>query len=229
MTGKSHSSGGIWSWRWYRYVVSWLVQKQIWPWYRYVVSWLVQKQIWLWYKNCNELIAQKQIWSSRLCVCDCILSAYLKCACLATGQLDSNWCIGAVLEKKLAPFPFTLALSGYANHVKSQYRFGIGMIIGWAAVLYRITCLGNACQMFSCVEQCEWFHWLVSDPTSVPMCQFELFEGHVFTLSRMFSSQFYSICLSTVCVQWMKDIFYKVKFSHNWLNCVCLVNEGWLS
>ncbi|BFZ14027.1 hypothetical protein BsWGS_17066 [Bradybaena similaris] len=46
------------------------------------------------------------------------------------GQLDSNWCIGAVLEKKLAPFPFTLALSGYANHVKSQYRFGIGMIIG---------------------------------------------------------------------------------------------------
>lgn len=46
------------------------------------------------------------------------------------GQLDSNWCIGAVLEKKLVPFPFTLALSGYANHVKSQYRFGIGMIIG---------------------------------------------------------------------------------------------------
>uniref|UniRef100_A0A2C9JKZ8 Mitochondrial import receptor subunit TOM40 homolog n=1 Tax=Biomphalaria glabrata TaxID=6526 RepID=A0A2C9JKZ8_BIOGL len=46
------------------------------------------------------------------------------------GQLDSNWCIGGVLEKKLAPFPFTLALSGYANHVKSQYRFGIGMIIG---------------------------------------------------------------------------------------------------
>lgn len=46
------------------------------------------------------------------------------------GQLDSNWCIGAVLEKKLVPFPFTLALSGYANHVKGQYRFGIGMIIG---------------------------------------------------------------------------------------------------
>ncbi|GFO33628.1 mitochondrial import receptor subunit tom40 [Plakobranchus ocellatus] len=46
------------------------------------------------------------------------------------GQIDSNWCIGAVLEKKLVPFPFTLALSGYANHVKSQYRFGIGMIIG---------------------------------------------------------------------------------------------------
>ncbi|CAL1531772.1 unnamed protein product [Lymnaea stagnalis] len=46
------------------------------------------------------------------------------------GQVDSNWCIGAVLEKKLAPFPFTLALSGYANHVKNQYRFGMGIIIG---------------------------------------------------------------------------------------------------
>lgn len=46
------------------------------------------------------------------------------------GQIDSNWCIGGVLEKKLVPFPFTLALSGYANHVKAQYRFGIGMIIG---------------------------------------------------------------------------------------------------
>ncbi|KAL5019848.1 hypothetical protein ScPMuIL_002740 [Solemya velum] len=46
------------------------------------------------------------------------------------GQLDTNWCIGATLEKKLQPFPFTFALSGYANHVKSQYRFGIGLIVG---------------------------------------------------------------------------------------------------
>ncbi|XP_041373150.1 mitochondrial import receptor subunit TOM40 homolog 1-like [Gigantopelta aegis] len=46
------------------------------------------------------------------------------------GQLDTNWCIGAVLEKKLPPFPFTLALSGYANHVKGQYRFGVGLIVG---------------------------------------------------------------------------------------------------
>ena len=53
-----------------------------------------------------------------------------KADCTFKGQLDSNFCIGAVLEKKLVPFPFTLALSGYANHVKSQYRFGIGMIIG---------------------------------------------------------------------------------------------------
>jgi len=46
------------------------------------------------------------------------------------AQLDSNWCIGAVMEKKLQPFPFTFALSGYANHVKGQYRFGVGLIVG---------------------------------------------------------------------------------------------------
>ncbi|CAH1796193.1 unnamed protein product [Owenia fusiformis] len=46
------------------------------------------------------------------------------------GQLDTNWCIGAVLEKKLMPLPFTLALSGMANHVKGQYRFGMGLIVG---------------------------------------------------------------------------------------------------
>ncbi|XP_071095767.1 mitochondrial import receptor subunit TOM40 homolog 1-like [Haliotis cracherodii] len=49
---------------------------------------------------------------------------------LFRGQFDTNWCIGAVLEKKLLPFPFTFALSGYANHVKSQFRFGIGLIVG---------------------------------------------------------------------------------------------------
>ncbi|XP_064651010.1 mitochondrial import receptor subunit TOM40 homolog 1-like [Lineus longissimus] len=46
------------------------------------------------------------------------------------GQFDSNWCVGAVLEKKLLPLPFTLALSGYANQVKSAYRFGLGLIVG---------------------------------------------------------------------------------------------------
>lgn len=46
------------------------------------------------------------------------------------GQLDSNWCVGAVLEKRLPPLPFTLALSAFANHVKSTYRFGIGLIVG---------------------------------------------------------------------------------------------------
>lgn len=46
------------------------------------------------------------------------------------GQLDSNFCVGAVLEKRLPPLPFTFALSAFANHVKSTYRFGIGLIVG---------------------------------------------------------------------------------------------------
>ena len=49
---------------------------------------------------------------------------------LVAGQLDSNFCVGAVLEKKLLPLPFTFALSGFANHVKGAYRFGVGLIVG---------------------------------------------------------------------------------------------------
>lgn len=46
------------------------------------------------------------------------------------GHIDSNWSVGAVLEKKLSPLPFTLALSGLMNHSKNQFRLGVGIIIG---------------------------------------------------------------------------------------------------
>ncbi|GJQ79374.1 hypothetical protein Trydic_g16233 [Trypoxylus dichotomus] len=46
------------------------------------------------------------------------------------GHIDSNWSVGAVLEKKLNPLPFTLALSGLMNHTKGQFRLGVGIIIG---------------------------------------------------------------------------------------------------
>lgn len=46
------------------------------------------------------------------------------------GHVDSNWSVGAVLEKKLNPLPFTLALSGLMNHNKGQFRLGVGVIIG---------------------------------------------------------------------------------------------------
>ncbi|VVD05686.1 mitochondrial import receptor subunit TOM40 homolog 1-like [Leptidea sinapis] len=46
------------------------------------------------------------------------------------GMVDSNWNIGAVLEKKLQPLPFTFALSGMANQSKQQFKFGCGLIIG---------------------------------------------------------------------------------------------------
>ncbi|VDP30653.1 unnamed protein product, partial [Soboliphyme baturini] len=46
------------------------------------------------------------------------------------AQVDSSFTVGAVLEKKLFPLPFTLALSGMINHSKNVSRFGIGLIIG---------------------------------------------------------------------------------------------------
>jgi mitochondrial import receptor subunit TOM40 len=46
------------------------------------------------------------------------------------GMVDSNWTCGGVLEKRLLPLPFTFVLSGFLNHVKSSYKFGIGLTVG---------------------------------------------------------------------------------------------------
>lgn len=46
------------------------------------------------------------------------------------GMVDSNWTVGAVLEKKLQPLPFSFALSGILNHTKNQFRLGCGLIVG---------------------------------------------------------------------------------------------------
>lgn len=46
------------------------------------------------------------------------------------GTLDTNWTVGAVMEKKLMPLPFTLALSAMLNHPKNQFKLGCGFIIG---------------------------------------------------------------------------------------------------
>lgn len=49
---------------------------------------------------------------------------------LVRGSVDTSMIVRAVVEKKLAPLPFTLALCGLLNHKKSQYQFGCGLIIG---------------------------------------------------------------------------------------------------
>ncbi|XP_057331046.1 mitochondrial import receptor subunit TOM40 homolog 1-like [Microplitis mediator] len=46
------------------------------------------------------------------------------------GSVDSNWSVGAVLEKKLQPLPFSFALSGLLNHAKGHFQLGCGLIIG---------------------------------------------------------------------------------------------------
>lgn len=46
------------------------------------------------------------------------------------GMVDSNWSVGAVLEKKMPPLPFTLSLSGILSHSTQNFRLGFGFVIG---------------------------------------------------------------------------------------------------
>ncbi|KAJ6651824.1 hypothetical protein lerEdw1_016452 [Lerista edwardsae] len=48
----------------------------------------------------------------------------------AFGFLDSNWCVGGVLEKKLPPLPVTLALGAFLNHWKNRFHCGFSVIVG---------------------------------------------------------------------------------------------------
>lgn len=46
------------------------------------------------------------------------------------GMIDTNGLVTAVIEKRLAPLPFTFMLSSSLNHAKAAYRFGLGLLIG---------------------------------------------------------------------------------------------------
>ena len=46
------------------------------------------------------------------------------------GSVDSDYIVKAVIEKKLMPLPFTLALCSLVHQKKNQYQFGVGLIIG---------------------------------------------------------------------------------------------------
>ena len=50
--------------------------------------------------------------------------------CAPPGLLDSNWSVGAVLEKKLPPLPVTLALGAFLNHWKNRFHCGFSVIVG---------------------------------------------------------------------------------------------------
>uniref|UniRef100_A0A2I3HVY7 Translocase of outer mitochondrial membrane 40 n=1 Tax=Nomascus leucogenys TaxID=61853 RepID=A0A2I3HVY7_NOMLE len=49
---------------------------------------------------------------------------------LFKGSVDSNWIVGATLEKKLPPLPLTLALGAFLNHNKNKFQCGFGLTIG---------------------------------------------------------------------------------------------------
>ncbi|KAL0985045.1 hypothetical protein UPYG_G00152220 [Umbra pygmaea] len=46
------------------------------------------------------------------------------------GSLDSNWVMGAVLEKKLLPLPLSLALGAFLNQKKNKFQCGFNVTIG---------------------------------------------------------------------------------------------------
>lgn len=46
------------------------------------------------------------------------------------GMMDTNWVVGAVLEKRFHPLPFTFSLSGKINHSKGESQFGFGLTVG---------------------------------------------------------------------------------------------------
>ena len=62
---------------------------------------------------------------------DHILKLKLKfSSSLSAGTVDSNWVVGATLEKKLLPLPLTLALGAFLNHRKNKFQCGFGVTIG---------------------------------------------------------------------------------------------------
>ncbi|KAM4724909.1 mitochondrial import receptor subunit TOM40B isoform 1-T2 [Anableps anableps] len=46
------------------------------------------------------------------------------------GVINSNWVIGATLEKKLLPLPLSLVLCSFLNHQKNKFHCGFGITIG---------------------------------------------------------------------------------------------------
>ncbi|XP_061520809.1 mitochondrial import receptor subunit TOM40B isoform X2 [Phycodurus eques] len=46
------------------------------------------------------------------------------------GSVDSNWVVGATLEKKLLPLPLSLVLCSFLNHNKNKFQCGFGITIG---------------------------------------------------------------------------------------------------
>ncbi|XP_078525344.1 mitochondrial import receptor subunit TOM40B [Lissotriton helveticus] len=46
------------------------------------------------------------------------------------GSVDSNCCVGGVLEKKLPPLPVTLALGAFMNYWKNKFHCGFSILVG---------------------------------------------------------------------------------------------------
>ncbi|KAL7675316.1 hypothetical protein ACOME3_001579 [Neoechinorhynchus agilis] len=50
--------------------------------------------------------------------------------CTFKAFTDSNWNVGGVMEKRFSQLPFSLIISGLANHANGAFKFGFGMNVG---------------------------------------------------------------------------------------------------
>ncbi|XP_029654662.1 mitochondrial import receptor subunit TOM40 homolog [Octopus sinensis] len=46
------------------------------------------------------------------------------------GLVDTEYTVGATMEKRLTPMPFTLVFSALISHLAGKYHFGLGLILG---------------------------------------------------------------------------------------------------
>ena len=58
------------------------------------------------------------------------MKIHYKMSLFVAGKIDTSGTVGCVVEKKLDPLPFTLALSALHNHVQDKFRVGVGFFIG---------------------------------------------------------------------------------------------------
>ncbi|XP_062921195.1 mitochondrial import receptor subunit TOM40B-like isoform X5 [Mobula hypostoma] len=45
------------------------------------------------------------------------------------GSLDSNWVVGGLLEKRLAPLPLTLTLGAFIDHLRNKLQYGFTVTV----------------------------------------------------------------------------------------------------
>jgi mitochondrial import receptor subunit TOM40 len=87
------------------------------------------------YRKCSEQLQMGVEFEANMRVGKCVATVGYqvdvpRADLVFRGMVDTEWSVGSVLEKKLAPLPFTLALSGLFNHSENAFRMGCAFIIG---------------------------------------------------------------------------------------------------
>eukprot|EP00096_Caligus_rogercresseyi_P007197 TRINITY_DN2498_c0_g1_i1.p1 TRINITY_DN2498_c0_g1~~TRINITY_DN2498_c0_g1_i1.p1 ORF type:complete len:301 (-),score=118.99 TRINITY_DN2498_c0_g1_i1:201-1103(-) len=88
------------------------------------------------YQNCGQGVQMGTEIESNMRMGECLASIGYAVdignngATVMKGSIDTNCTVKSVIETKLAPLPFTLALCGLINHKKNAFQLGAGFIMG---------------------------------------------------------------------------------------------------